>query len=150
MLERTTKRKVPVRRVRWTSDEDEKLKKLVKKYNGRQWKLVAKGIGQRSAAQCRQRWAGLCCPNKTKRACKYTFLFITKTHSLVFSNLIYIFVLLKKSTTGTKDEDAKLHKFVKSHGASNCSKVAGMLKTRNAKQCRERWHNQLSPNVDKM
>ena len=24
-----------------------------------------------------------------------------------------------------------------------------MLKTRNAKQCRERWHNQLSPNVDK-
>ena len=79
MLERTTKRKVPVRRVRWTSDEDEKLKKLVKKYNGRQWKLVAKGIGQRSAAQCRQRWAGLCCPNKTKRACKYTFLFITET-----------------------------------------------------------------------
>lgn len=149
MLERTTKRKVPVRRVRWTSDEDEKLKKLVKKYNGRQWKLVAKGIGQRSAAQCRQRWAGLCCPNKTKRACKYTFLFITKTHSLVFSNLIYIFVLLKKSTTGTKDEDAKLHKFVKSHGASNWSKVAVMLKTRNAKQCRERWHNQLSPNVDK-
>jgi hypothetical protein len=118
MLERTTKRKVPVRRVRWTSDEDEKLKKLVKKYNGRQWKLVAKGIGQRSAAQCRQRWAGLCCPNKTKRAC-------------------------------TKDEDAKLHKFVKSHGASNWSKVAVMLKTRNAKQCRERWHNQLSPNVDK-
>ena len=73
MLERTTKRKVAVRRVRWTSDEDEKLKKLVKKYNGRQWKLVAKGIGQRSAAQCRQRWAGLCCPNKTKRACKYIF-----------------------------------------------------------------------------
>ena len=53
------------------------------------------------------------------------------------------------TTTGTKDEDAKLQKFVKSHGASNWSKVAGMLKSRNAKQCRERWHNQLSPNVDK-
>lgn len=118
MLERTTKRKVPVRRVRWTSDEDDKLRKLVKKYNGRQWKMVAQGIGKRSAAQCRQRWAGLCCPNKTKRA-------------------------------WTKDEDAKLHKYVKAHGASNWSKVAIMLKSRNAKQCRERWHNQLSPQVDK-
>jgi hypothetical protein len=74
MLERTTKRKIPVRRVRWTSEEDERLKKLVKKYNGRQWKLVAQGIGKRSAAQCRQRWAGLCCPNKTKRACKWLSL----------------------------------------------------------------------------
>ena len=50
---------------------------------------------------------------------------------------------------GTKDEDAKLHKYVKTHGASNWSKVALMLKSRNAKQCRERWHNQLSPQVDK-
>ena len=130
MLERTTKRKVPVRRVRWTSDEDEKLKKIGKKYNGRQWKLVAKGIGQRSAAQCRQ--GGLVYVVQTKRNehVSIHFFFITETHSLVFSNLIYIFVLLKKSTTGTKDEDAKLHKFVKSHGASNWSKVAVMLKTK--------------------
>ena len=43
----------------------------------------------------------------------------------------------------------KLHKFVKLHGASNWGKVAEMLKSRNAKQCRERWHNQLAPQVDK-
>ena len=86
MLERTTKRKVPVRRVRWTSDEDDKLRKLVKKYNGRQWKMVAQGIGQRSAAQCRQRWAGLCCPNKTKRACKYHHLPISNVKKRESSN----------------------------------------------------------------
>jgi hypothetical protein len=27
--------------------------------------------------------------------------------------------------------------------------VAASMKTRNAKQCRERWHNQLSPDVNK-
>eukprot|EP00944_MAST-04C_sp_MAST-4C-sp1_P008964 g8964.t1 len=62
MLESTTKQ----RKVRWTSDEDYKLRKLVKKYS-HQWKMVAQGIGQRSAAACRMRWVGLCCPNKTKR-----------------------------------------------------------------------------------
>lgn len=118
LLERSTKRKAPVKRVRWTPEEDEKLRKMVKLHNGRRWKLVAAGIGNRSAAQCRQRWAGLCCPNKTKRA-------------------------------WTAEEDEQLHKFVKVHGATNWSVVAEMLKTRNAKQCRERWHNQLSPQVDK-
>ena len=68
---------------------------------------------------------------------------------MFFLTTTYIYYYFFFYTTGTKDEDAKLHKFVKSHGASNWSKVAGMLKTRNAKQCRERWHNQLSPNVDK-
>ena len=118
LLECTTKRKVPVKRVRWTDREDELLRKLVEKHDGRHWKMVAHGLGNRSAAQCRQRWAGLCCPNKTKRA-------------------------------WAKDEDMKLHKFVKLHGASNWGKVAEMLKSRNAKQCRERWHNQLAPQVDK-
>ena len=118
LLERSTKRKAPVKRVRWTPEEDEKLKKMVKLHNGRRWKLVAAGIGNRSAAQCRQRWAGLSCPNKTKRA-------------------------------WTAEEDEQLHKFVKMHGATNWSVVAELLQTRNAKQCRERWHNQLSPQVDK-
>ena len=34
-------------------------------------------------------------------------------------------------------------------GPSNWGKVATSMKSRNAKQCRERWHNQLSPHVNK-
>ena len=62
------------------------LGKLVKKYNGRQWKMVAQGIGQRSAAACRMRWVGLCCPNKTKRACKYHHLPISNVKKRESSN----------------------------------------------------------------
>ena len=58
----------PVKRVKWCPEEDVQLRSLVQKNGGRHWKAIAKGMPRRSASQCRQRWAGLCSPNKAKRA----------------------------------------------------------------------------------
>jgi hypothetical protein len=68
LLAKTTNKKMPVKRVKWNKDEDIQLKSLVKSHGGRHWKAIALGMPSRSAAQCRQRWAGLCRPNKAKRA----------------------------------------------------------------------------------
>jgi hypothetical protein len=118
LLAKTASKRMPVKRVKWSSAEDNNLRALVQAHGGRHWKAIAKGMPRRSAAQCRQRWAGLCSPNKAKRA-------------------------------WSGDEDKQLIKYVRDYGPSNWSKVAENMKTRNAKQCRERWHNQLSPHVNK-
>ncbi|KOO22409.1 myb family transcription factor, partial [Chrysochromulina tobinii] len=46
-------------------------------------------------------------------------------------------------------EDARLLELVELHGASNWSRIAAELPSRIGKQCRERWHNHLSPSVKK-
>ena len=118
LLAKTAKKRMPVKRVKWSKHEDVQLRSLVQAHGGRHWKAIAKGMPRRTAAQCRQRWAGLCSPNKAKRA-------------------------------WTKSEDTQLRGYIQEYGPSNWSKVADQMKTRNAKQCRERWHNQLNPNVNK-
>ena len=49
----------------------------------------------------------------------------------------------------TAEEDAKLLELVTTHGPSNWSRIAADLPSRIGKQCRERWHNHLSPAVKK-
>ncbi|EGR27263.1 myb-like DNA-binding domain protein [Ichthyophthirius multifiliis] len=46
-------------------------------------------------------------------------------------------------------EDEKLILWVKKNGPSNWSLCAETIKCRTGKQCRERWHNNLNPNVKK-
>jgi hypothetical protein len=75
-------------------------------------------MASRSPAQCRQRWAGLCNPNKEKRA-------------------------------WSTEENGRLGKLVEEYGPGNWGEIAAKLASRNAKQCRERWHNQLNPTVVK-
>eukprot|EP00946_MAST-07B_sp_MAST-7B-sp1_P002234 g2234.t1 len=118
LLAKTARKKKIVRRIKWTAEEDCQLQKMVQQHGGRHWKAIAQGMPNRSAAQCRQRWAGLNSPNRAKRS-------------------------------WSKQEDKQLRTFVKEFGATNWSKVAASMQTRNAKQCRERWHNQLSPYVIK-
>jgi hypothetical protein len=45
----------------------------------------------------------------------------------------------------TPAEDQKLRELVKRLGLSNWIKVAEQMTSRNARQCRERWNNYLSP-----
>lgn len=47
------------------------------------------------------------------------------------------------------DEDMLLAKLVATHGPRNWSLIAKSFKKRIGKQCRERWHNHLDPNVRK-
>ncbi|KAI3763147.1 hypothetical protein L1987_53597 [Smallanthus sonchifolius] len=49
----------------------------------------------------------------------------------------------------TKEEDSVVRQLVEKHGERKWSYIAGMLKGRIGKQCRERWHNHLRPNIKK-
>lgn len=49
----------------------------------------------------------------------------------------------------THEEDELIIKLVQAHGPHNWSFISSHLKGRIGKQCRERWHNQLSPAVRK-
>lgn len=49
----------------------------------------------------------------------------------------------------TKDEDRKLIYLVGKYSPKNWSSIARKMGTRMGKQCRERWHNHLNPNISK-
>ncbi|KZV45673.1 hypothetical protein F511_02333 [Dorcoceras hygrometricum] len=49
----------------------------------------------------------------------------------------------------TSDEDRLLEKLVEKHGVRKWSSIAQMLPGRIGKQCRERWHNHLKPDIKK-
>ncbi|XP_035236443.1 v-myb avian myeloblastosis viral oncogene homolog-like 2a isoform X1 [Anguilla anguilla] len=49
----------------------------------------------------------------------------------------------------TKEEDEKVIELVSVYGTKQWSMVARHLKGRQGKQCRERWHNHLNPDVKK-
>lgn len=54
-----------------------------------------------------------------------------------------------KKGSWTMEEDEQLHQAVEEIGEGHWSRVAERVLNRNGKQCRERWRNQLSPQVDK-
>lgn len=49
----------------------------------------------------------------------------------------------------TQDEDELVRQMVGLHGPKNWSLIAQKLPGRIGKQCRERWHNHLNPNIKK-
>ncbi|ORD95487.1 MYB86 [Hepatospora eriocheir] len=49
----------------------------------------------------------------------------------------------------SKEEDISLLRFIKNYGTDNWSFIAAKMVTRNAKQCRERYFNQLNPSLNK-
>ena len=49
----------------------------------------------------------------------------------------------------TEEEDRLLIEQVRIHGAQNWSQIANNLEGRIGKQCRERWHNHLNPDIKK-
>eukprot|EP01041_Mallomonas_annulata_P001374 gene1374-2648_t len=49
----------------------------------------------------------------------------------------------------TQEEDRKVIDLVATHGAKKWSLIANQLPGRIGKQCRERWHNHLNPDINK-
>jgi hypothetical protein len=49
----------------------------------------------------------------------------------------------------TKEEDDVVIRLVGQYGPRRWSLIASNLPGRTGKQCRERWHNQLDPNINK-
>ena len=50
----------------------------------------------------------------------------------------------------TEEEDSILRDMVSHSGARKWNAIADKIQRRTGKQCRERWHNHLSPDVQKM
>ncbi|OCT76878.1 hypothetical protein XELAEV_18032082mg [Xenopus laevis] len=109
--------KKPWSKLRWTKDEDDKVKKLVEKH-GEDWGVVARHFINRSEVQCQHRWHKVLSPELVKGP-------------------------------WTKEEDQRVIELVHKYGPKKWSIIAKHLKGRIGKQCRERWHNHLNPDVKK-
>ncbi|KAK5850293.1 hypothetical protein PBY51_014555 [Eleginops maclovinus] len=105
-------------KVKWSRDEDEKLKKLVEQRGPDSWKLIASFFPGRTDGQCQHRWQKVLNPELVKGP-------------------------------WTKEEDQKVIDLVHKYGPKRWSVIAKHLQGRIGKQCRERWHNHLNPEVKK-
>nr|XP_040023636.1 myb-related protein A isoform X1 [Gasterosteus aculeatus aculeatus] len=105
-------------KVKWSRDEDEKLKKLVEQHGPDSWKLIANFFSGRTDGQCQHRWQKVLNPELVKGP-------------------------------WTKEEDQKVIDLVHKYGPKRWSVIAKHLQGRIGKQCRERWHNHLNPEVKK-
>lgn len=54
----------------------------------------------------------------------------------------------KRRGPWNQEEDLQLQRLVQEHGQANWVKIASHLETRTAKQCRERWHQNLKPSLN--
>ncbi|KAJ3611732.1 hypothetical protein NHX12_021746 [Muraenolepis orangiensis] len=105
-------------KVKWSRDEDDKLKKLVEQNGTDSWKLIAGHFTGRTDGQCQHRWQKVLNPELVKGP-------------------------------WTKEEDQKVIDLVHKYGPKRWSVIAKHLQGRIGKQCRERWHNHLNPEVKK-
>ncbi|KAM3924004.1 myb-related protein B [Leptodactylus fuscus] len=105
-------------KVKWTHEEDEMLRALVKTYGQGEWKQIASHMPNRTEQQCQHRWLRVLHPDRVKGP-------------------------------WTKEEDEKVIELVKKYGTKHWTLIAKQLKGRLGKQCRERWHNHLNPEVKK-
>jgi len=109
----------------WTPDEDSRLREGVLKFGCQKWKSVGNEVGGRTELECRQRWSLL---------------------QSASSDM--------KRVAWTAEEDRQLMQIVQylesvKVKAGKWGYVASKLPGRSSKQCRERWHNQLNPAVNK-
>lgn len=104
-------------RRRWTPEEDELLKRAVKKHNGQQWKVIATEVPGRSHVQCLQRW------NKSLNP-----------------------EVIKGRWT-TEEDNLLLDIVAKNPHMKNWGYAAKYIPGRSAKQCRERYLNHLDPEI---
>ncbi|CAM9558382.1 unnamed protein product, partial [Heterosigma akashiwo] len=105
---------------KWTPEEDAKLEQIVKQYGAKNWKKVSELLGKRTDVQCLHRWNKVLKPGLHKGP-------------------------------WTKEEDDVVLEMVNKYGAGKVkwSSIAARLPGRIGKQCRERWHNHLDPNIKK-
>eukprot|EP00592_Proboscia_alata_P015967 CAMPEP_0194399216 /NCGR_PEP_ID=MMETSP0174-20130528/126534_1 /TAXON_ID=216777 /ORGANISM="Proboscia alata, Strain PI-D3" /LENGTH=1669 /DNA_ID=CAMNT_0039195595 /DNA_START=746 /DNA_END=5755 /DNA_ORIENTATION=- len=105
--------------VKWTKSEDDTLRLAVEKNGAKNWKQIAEHLN------------GL----RTEVQCLHRWQKVLKP------------TLVKGPWTG--DEDRKVLQLVKQYGAKKWSLIASNLPGRIGKQCRERWHNHLNPDINK-
>lgn len=121
---------------------------MVQLHNGKNWKKISESFTDRTDVQCLHRWQKVLNPELVKgpwtpevrghaaeRAGQGAEV---GRHS---PSLSFSLCLLQ--------EDALVIHLVKVHGPKKWSAIAQQLPGRIGKQCRERWHNHLNPDIKK-
>ncbi|XP_028988565.1 transcriptional activator Myb-like isoform X2 [Betta splendens] len=103
----------------WKKDEDEKLYRLVKQLGSNSWSSVS--------LHFKGRRSDVDCQRRWQEI---------KNPELV-------------KGPWTQEEDERVIQLVQKYGVKHWSLIAKHLQSRNGKQCRERWHNHLNPEVKK-
>lgn len=85
------------------------------------WHLIAECLPGRSQSQCIRRWESAMKPMPG----------------------------VSPKRPWTKEEDDLISELVKMHGPKRWSLISSSLPGRTPKQCRERWHNHLHPDINK-
>jgi len=93
---------------------------MVEKFGVESWHKVSRFVAGKTEEACRSRWQDL--------------LEMTP---------------VSNKGNWTIREDKDLLKLVESMGAKNWNSISDSLTGRTGKQCRERWHNHLDPNIRK-
>jgi hypothetical protein len=100
-------------RVKWTEDEDSKLKHAVRTYAGNNWGAIAALIPGRTKESCRTRWHQALDPS------------IGRENG--------------RSGAWAEDEDNMLKHAVRTHGGKNWPAISALVPGRTNSQCHYRW-----------
>jgi len=112
----------------WQEEEDIALKIAVAELGQKKWKLIAERVPGRNHTQCFQRWNKVLCPGlkKGKWAKEEDYLLVK---------------LAKEQLEAAKNSNNPKR--------LNWGLVCKQIPGRTAKQCRERWVNNLNPEINK-
>ena len=105
-----------------TQTQDEVLRSEVKKHGAKNWRKISSNLSNLGYS-------------RTETQCLHRWQKVLKP------------TLVKGPWTS--EEDATVERLVKELGAKKWSVIATHLPGRIGKQCRERWHNHLNPNISK-
>lgn len=152
----------------WSEQEDAKLSELVGKHGAR-WQLIAAEFPERTATQCLQRWQLLMAYQDGKefgtRFSKeeqelvaqgvemfgHNWVAIANTylpHRTPAQCMRYWIRIHRKKGSWTEEEDKALKFAVEIYG-DDWAKISPLVPGRTPRQCWERWHESLDPNVKK-
>lgn len=112
----------------WTQDEDQLLRDAVGMFGEKKWKQIAEQVPDRNHTQCLQRWSKVLAPGLKKGQWEK-----------IEDKMLVSLVTAELSVVKVKDGKTKL----------NWGKISRSIKGRTAKQCRERWVNNLDPEITK-
>jgi hypothetical protein len=106
----------------WSKEESEALKVAVNVHKSKNWKKIVAAVGGlKTEEQCMAHWRNVLNPP-----------------------------IVKGKGSWTPEEDEALQNLVKKHGRTKWSFIGRFLPGRVGKQCRERWHNHLNPDLKKI
>ncbi|MBA0758541.1 hypothetical protein Gotri_021524 [Gossypium trilobum] len=118
----------PIRRAKggWTPEEDETLRNAVAAFKGKSWKKIALAFAYGAAEFF---------PDRSEVQCLHRW------QKVLNPDLV--------KGPWTQKEDDKIIELVSKYGPTKWSVIAKSLPGRIGKQCRERWHNHLNPDIKK-